>query len=295
MLSSSSFGLLLALRARVDAVLKPRGRYSQVSSDDSRRPRRVGHRPHFLCMMILLFLLMCVISTGIVVSSQQVLYFPHGETTSSGRVPWYPPYIYQPLNPDGDLCQLEGVFYSETMDSKHKEVMWTVVYSDEKMKNGFLNSLYFIFRALWYGRVRDIETFFTYGNASCWAIDFQGVSVCDGSIFSSVPQEHCYATIVGGENRSMDVFIRTWNHLMGSDPGKDPGVQYERVRWIARNVSNTSLTAPSRSNRTVSTVTTRIGQATRSEVDAANMMPWGKRYRNIPREPELREYVHLCE
>jgi len=296
MLSSSSFGLLLALRTRLDAVFRPRGRYSQVSSDDpsSRRPRRViGQRPHFLCLMLLLFLLMCVISTGIVVTSQQVLYFPHGETKSPGLVPWYPPYIYQPLNPDGELSLLEAVFFSETINSKHKEVMWTVVYSDEKMKNGFLNSLYFIFRALRYGRVRDIETFFTYGNSSCWAIDFQGVSVCDGNIFSSVPQEHCYATIVGGANRSMDVFIRTWNHLMGSDPDAEPGVKYERVQWIARNASNTSTTSVRPS--TVSKVTTRIGRATRNEVDTANMMPWGKTYRNIPREPELQEYVHLCE
>lgn len=303
MLSSPSALLNLA-GTRLDAVFHPRGRYEKVSSDAVQavrrlRLRRIGQRPHFLCLLLMLFLFMCMVSTAIVVTSQQILYFPHGETRASSEVPWYPPYIYQPLNPDGDLCQLEAVFYSETPNSQHKEVMWTVVYSDEKMKNGFLNSLYYVFRAMWYGRVRDIETFFTYGNASCWAIDFQGVSVCDGNIFSSVPQEHCYATIVGGENRSMDVFIRTWNHLMGPDPGVEPGVQYERVQWIARNISQAALpnvTASLRpSARLVAPAPTRIGQATRTEVDSANMMPWGKKYRNTPREPELREYVHLCE
>lgn len=269
-------------------------RYTAVSLNELPSPRRAaGRPPHFLCLVCLLFLFLCVGSTLVVVLGQEVLNFPHGETKSAQSVPWYPPYIYQPLNPDGEICQLEAVFFSETLNSRHKEVMWTVVYSDEKMKNGFLNSLYYIFRALWYGRVRDIETFFTYGNESCWAIDFQGVSVCDGSLFASVPQEHCFATIVGGENRSMDVFIRTWNHLMGADPGEEPSVRYERVHWVARNSSRVrEMTAE---ERAVAAVATRIGRATRDEVDLANMMPWGKRYKNVPREPELKEYIHLCE
>jgi len=292
--------------ARLAVLFKPfKAKYSRVPVDESKdRPLRRGRRPHFLCLLLLLFLFMCVISTATVVTSQEVLNFPHGETKTPGLVPWYPPYIYQPLNPDGDVCQLEAVFFNEAVNSKHKEVMWTVVYSDEKMKNGFLNSLYYIFRAMWYGRVRDIETFFTYGNESCWAIDFHGVSICDGAIFSSIPQQHCQATIVGGENRSMDVYIRTWNHLMGAEPGQEPGLRYERVKWlegIAGGPENHSSSppptaAPKKSRKdSVAKANTRIGRATRNEVDVANMMPWGKHYKNLPREPELQEYIHLCE
>lgn len=215
-----------------------------------------------------------------------------GDLHPGEEVPWSSaPVIMQSHL---ETNRLEGIFWSPRIVGGEKVIEWTLVYSDESMGNTVLDFLYAVGRAIVFGRRRDIETFYVYGNTStCWVVYFIDVEHRDNNT-GWYDNRHFSGIATGRVGDELLVYVRSWNHMLLNLPGADNHYLDALARWVVLFVMSYpqfSLTV------SCSSPAPLLAAASREELDTITQCWWGRR-RTSPVDGEffdLKPLPYTCE